>query len=257
MFVFLLLYRVFHSLSYVSTHQTPPWSCAPSSTWTTPMRWCHATSWQPSTNRSWAPSLASTWPDRTSPTRLHLRRPASRLRHLHPAPLTKTIRTTVVRWVTWHPYRKLAISCFRRNKLCPFSIWPSVCVFLLQIECIYCSILFLNSFHSLINPISYSTRPYRLAKSVQPQMLGKSPRHPRKRRRKTQTSLRSPSRLTPCSFVTPRRPLKVRTPTLRLGRSPRLSLPCGMVWERNRNRYMSIVNTYLDVCIDTVVCIMI
>lgn len=142
MFVFLLLCRVFHSLSYVSTHRTPPWSCAPSSTWTTPVRWCHATSWQPSTNRSWAPSLASTWPDRTSPTHLRLRRPASRLRHLHPAPLTKTIRTTAVRWVTWHPYREetnFVLSPF--DPLC-FDL------FCLKIECIYCSILFLNLFHS-------------------------------------------------------------------------------------------------------------
>lgn len=95
---------------------------------------------------------------------------------------------------------------------------------------------------AFIKPNSHSTLPYRLVKSVQHQTLEKSPRLPRKRRRKTLTSLRSPSRHMHCFFETPRRPLRVRTPTLRLGKSPRSWRPCGTVWERSRNRYMSAVN---------------
>lgn len=127
-------------------------------------------------------------------------------------------------------YLALEQTCFILSQFSFFSRLSECCF-----DCI--------SQAAFIKPISRSTRPYRLVKSAQPQMLEKSQRHPRKRRRKTQTSLRSPSLRTHCFFETPRRPLRVRTPMLRLGKSPRLWRPCGTDWERNRSRYTSACDT--------------
>lgn len=69
------------------------------------------------------------------------------------------------------------------------------------------------------------------------QMWPKNPKLPRRRRRKTRTSLRNPSQRMLCSSETHRPPSRARTPMPPSEKCPRSWPPCGMGWGRSRNRF--------------------